>query len=116
MATVLFIDPAAFVGAGPLVSMAADRTKVRLPVGQTDKTSNINGAGIGIQYGSPELQSSAARNGVTITVQPVVVDDVQVNRWPQFIKNSLADLVAKGYIIVERPAGAPLAPTAIRTL
>jgi hypothetical protein len=116
MTTVLYVDPAAFTGGGPLVSMAAARSKVRIPVGQTDRMSNINGAGIGIQYSTPELQAAAARNGVTITCQPVTVDDVQVSRWSQFMKNSLADLVRRGYIIMEQPAGAPLTPASIISL
>jgi hypothetical protein len=115
MATALIkIDPAAFNAGKPLYGV--DPIKARVQIGNADTNSNVNAGGVGVTYSLASLNQSVARASITATVNPLTVDTVQLTRWPQNWKNMMADLVTKGVIIVESPAGSVLTPTAIITL
>lgn len=109
MATVIEISSTAFDVGQPLFNFAANKTAVRVVVGQSDTNSNINGATLGVVYTAPssmKLNRETSRAALTVTIYPVTIEDVQVNRWPQHFKNALADLITKNYVSVTR-GGAP---------
>lgn len=110
----IVIDPAAFGAGKPLFGVT--QSKARVQIGNADTNNNINGGGIGVQYVPADLAQQVARASITVTVNSLTVDSAQLLRWPQHWKNSMADLVAKGVIIVENPAGTPLTAAAIVAL
>jgi hypothetical protein len=116
MTTRIQIKSTAFDAGQPLFAHAANKHQCRIPVGQSDTNSNINGAGLDVEYVDQQLDRTVSRSNITITVNPLDFDDVQVDRWPQYFKTALADLVRKNYIVVERPVATPLTPAAIKAL
>lgn len=110
----IVIDSGAFAAGMPL--HGSDPAHVRVQVGNVDTNNNINGGGIGVTYTTDEFNKLVGRNSITVTVNPLFVESAQLLRWPQHWKNSLADLVAKGVLIVENPAGTPLTSAAIVAL
>ena len=109
----IYIDPNAFTAGKPLYGV--DPIKARVMVGNVDTNNNINGGGVGIHYSSDPL-NLIGRNSITVTVNVLTVETTQLTRWPQNWKNSLADLVSKGVIVVESPAGSVLTSSAIVAL
>lgn len=114
MTTRIKLDPAAFGAGAPLYGV--DPARVRVQFGSQDRDVNRNGAGLGILYADQQLNREVSRGSVTVTHNPIDVDDVQVDTWTQFYKNSMADLVQKAIIIVERPVGSALTAIQIRSL
>ena len=110
----IVIDSGAFAAGKPLYGV--DPQKARVQIGNADTNSNINGGGTGVKYVPATLDQLVARASITATVNSLTVDTVQLARWPQQWKNSMADLVTKGVIIVESPAGSVLTAAAIITL
>ncbi len=112
--TVIKLDPTLFQAGERYANL--DIRKVRISVGQSDNNGSLNGAALGIKYSRQELDRLTGRAHIQVTINPLNIDSIQVDRWPQYWKLALADLVEKGLVIVERPLDTPLTPTAIRTL
>jgi len=113
MTTKIYIDPAAFDAGSKLYGMS--KGKARIMAGNADTNNNINGSGIGIKYTLTEMDNLVSRASITITVNPIEVDDNQFDEWSRHMKLSLASLVDKGLIIVERPPGVAMTSAAIRS-
>lgn len=109
----IVIDSGAFAAGKPLYGV--NPIKARVQIGNTDMNSNINGGGVGVKYDA-SLDSLVGRGSITVTVNALTVDANQMVKWTQHWKNSMADLVTKGVIIVESPAGTPLTAAAIVNL
>lgn len=109
----IVIDTNAFAAGKPLYGIP--HAKARVQIGNADTNNNINGGGIGVTYDA-SLADLVARASITVTVNALTVDTQQLASWPQNWKNSMADLVAKGVIIVESPAGSALTPSQIVSL
>lgn len=90
-------------------------SKVRVQVGK-DEFNAVNGVGLGIVYVQADLNKTVDRSSITVTQNPIEVDDTQVDRWSQHLKNALADLIDKQVVVVERPLNTPLTSAAVRAL
>lgn len=110
----VYIDPNAFGAGKPLYGVVP--IKARVQIGKADQNSNMTGGAVGVRYVDQSLDRLVGRSSITVTVNPLEVDSVQMGRWPQQWKNSMADLVRKGAIVVENPAGTPLPPAAILSM
>lgn len=113
MTTRIKLDSNAFAAGKPLYG--SDPNKTRVQVGR-DQLESLNGVGLGIVYANEFLDKTVDRSSITVTVNPIDVDDEQVDRWSQHIKNALADLIQKGVVVVERPIATPLTAAAVRAL
>ncbi len=115
MTTRISLDPAVFAPTGRYADYASNVKRIAVYVGGGDRYSNLNGAFSGASYTGPvDTNGNHSNAALKITVNPVDLDDTQVNRMPQLIKNDLAALVDNGTIVVERPVGAPVTAATIR--
>ena len=110
----ILIDSNAFGAGKPFYGQP--QSSVRVQIGAVDKTGNLNGAGVGVVYTDTYLNKVVGRNSITATINPLFVDTAQLTNWPRQWKNSMADLVTKGILIVESPAGSVLTAAAVLAL
>lgn len=109
----IYIDPAAMLAGGVLAvklmgntSQAVPvelQTKVFIPVGNSKDFQTEGAAFIPVSYSSADAADPAMVVGaLNIGISKAsLLTDTQLNRMGQWFKNSLADLVNKGIIIVK---------------
>lgn len=114
MTTRIKLDPTAWQSGGRFYG--TDIKRARVQVGGTDTGNLKNGMGLGITYSNEKLNTTVPRNSITITENAIDVEDDIATDWTQFTKNQLADLVAKGIIIVEKPVATALTAAQTRAL